>query len=247
TMTSHEFRTPLCTILSSADLLELYGIQWSEERKLEHLQRIQTAVQRMTHLLDDVLLIGQAEAGKLEFKPSPLDLDKFCGDLVTEVQLSTGSKHTIAFIKRGQCTTARMDEKLLRHIFSNLLSNAIKYSLTNSTVHFEVNCQDEEATFQIRDQGLGIPEEDQQRLFEAFHRAKNVGTIAGTGLGLAIVKKSVDLHGGHIVVESIVGVGTTFTVTLPLINTVFSHNEPNAYPQNFSISSDFSLSKTSSS
>lgn len=247
TMTSHEFRTPLCTILSSADLLELYGRQWTEEKRLEHLQRIQTAVQRMTHLLDDVLLLGQAEAGKLEFKPSPLDLDKFCGDLVTELQLSTGSKHTIAFVKRGQCTTARMDEKLLRHIFSNLLSNAIKYSLTNSTVHFEVNCHDGEAKFRIRDQGLGIPEDDQQRLFETFYRAKNVSTIAGTGLGLAIVKKSVDLHGGHITVESQVGVGTTFTVTLPLIDTVLSHNEPKAYSQNFSISSEFSLSLPSSS
>jgi PAS domain S-box-containing protein len=246
TMTSHEFRTPLCTILSSADLLELYGRQWTEEKRLEHLQRIQTAVQRMTHLLDDVLLIGQAEAGKLEFKPSSLDLDKFCGDLVTELQLSTGSKHTIAFVKRGQCTTARMDEKLLRHIFSNLLSNAIKYSLANSTVHFEVNCQDGEAKFRIRDQGLGIPEEDQQRLFEAFGRAKNVGTIPGTGLGLAIVKKAVDLHGGQITVESKVGVGTTFTVRLPLINHVLSNNELNSCPKNCNNSSDFSLAETTS-
>lgn len=246
TMTSHEFRTPLCTILSSADLLELYGRKWSEEKKLEHLQRIQSSVQRMTRLLDDVLLIGQAEAGKLEFKPSPLDLDKFCGDLVTELQLSTGSKHAIAFVKRGQCTTARMDEKLLRHIFSNLLSNAIKYSLADSTIHFEVNCQDGEANFWIKDQGLGIPEEDQQRLFEAFGRAKNVGTIPGTGLGLAIVKKSVDLHGGQITVESQVGVGTTFTVRLPLINNVLSNNELNSCPKKCNKSSDLSLAETTS-
>jgi signal transduction histidine kinase len=106
---------------------------------------------------------------------------------------------------------------------------------------------DAEAKFRITDQGLGIPEEDQQRLFETFYRARNVGTIAGTGLGLAIVKKCVDLHGGHIAVESQVGIGTTFTVTLPLINTVLSHNEPKAYSQNFSISSEFSLSQTSSS
>jgi len=104
----------------------------------------------------------------------------------------------------------------LRQILSNLLSNAIKHSPKGSTVCFEASCQNGEVIFQIRDQGIGIPLEDQQRLFESFHRANNVGTIPGTGLGLAIVKKSVDLHGGQITVDSKVGVGTTFTVRLPL-------------------------------
>jgi signal transduction histidine kinase len=109
-----------------------------------------------------------------------------------------------------------MDEKLLRHIFSNLLSNAIKYSPSGGTVRWELNLTDTEAIFQIQDQGIGIPPEDQARLFESFHRASNVGQIPGTGLGLAIVKKAVDLHKGTIQVRSEVGDGTTFIVTLPL-------------------------------
>ena len=218
-MASHEFRTPLCTILSSADLLELYGKKWSEDKKTEHLQRIQSAVERMSQLLDDVLLIGKAEAGKLEFQPAPMNLDKFCTDLVEELQQGkSSSQHTITFVKRGHYTTSLMDEKLLRHILSNLISNAIKYSLPSSNIYFEVNCQEEEAIFIIKDSGIGIPKEDQQRLFESFHRAKNVGTIPGTGLGLAIVKKSLDLHNGKITVDSNVGGGTTFIVRLPLNN-----------------------------
>jgi signal transduction histidine kinase len=110
-----------------------------------------------------------------------------------------------------------MDEKLLRQILENLLSNAIKYSPKGSTVDFTVSCFSDRATFQICDRGIGIPVEDRQLLFETFHRAANVGTIAGTGLGLAIVKKCVDIHRGQVAVESEIGLGTTFTVTLPIL------------------------------
>lgn len=220
TMTSHEFRTPLTTILSSSELLELYSSKWSEEKKLNHLRRIQVAVKQMTSLLNDVLLVGKAEAGKLEFKPMPLDLVKFCRALVEEMEL-TSIHHKIAFVTQAFCTsrqyvTACMDEKLLRHIFSNLLSNAIKYSPQGSTISFSLDCQQGSAVFQIQDRGIGIPIADQDKLFDSFHRASNVGTISGTGLGLAIVKKAVDLHGGNITVNSEVGVGTTITVSLPL-------------------------------
>jgi PAS domain S-box-containing protein len=217
-MTSHEFRTPLSTILFSAELLEAYSQNWTNEKKNEHLHRIQSAVDRMTQLLDDVLLLGKAEAGKLECKPIPLNLEKFCIDLVEEVRLGAGSKYTITLAKQGQYTTTYIDEKLLRQILGNLLSNALKYSHQGSTIDFEVYCQDGEAIFKIKDQGIGIPLEDQQRLFESFHRADNVGTIPGTGLGLAIVKKAVDIHNGKITVDSQLGVGTTFTVTLPVNN-----------------------------
>jgi PAS domain S-box-containing protein len=216
-MTSHEFRTPLTTALSSAELLEHYGHKWGDEKKLSHLHRIQGTVQHLTRLLDDVLLIGKADAGKIEFNPAPIALEQFCLALVEELQLNASHQHTISFVSNAQCTKACMDEKLLHHIFGNLLSNAIKYSPTGGTVHFKLTCQDGEAIFQIQDEGIGIPKEDQKRLFESFHRATNVGKIQGTGLGLAIVKRSVDLHGGKIVVNSAVGVGTTFTVTLPLI------------------------------
>ncbi|NEQ23992.1 MAG: sensor histidine kinase, partial [Microcoleus sp. SIO2G3] len=112
---------------------------------------------------------------------------------------------------------ACMDEKLLMHILGNLLSNAIKYSPQNTTVLFGCCCNEEEVTFQVKDEGIGIPIEDQERLFESFYRANNVGNIPGTGLGLAIVRKSVELHGGRITVESEPRVGTTFKVILPLV------------------------------
>ena len=216
TLTSHEFRTPLTTILSSAELLKDYISQLTEEKKLQHLQRIIFAVNYMVDLLNDVLLIGKAEAGKWECTPILLDLIQFCSDLVEENQITTDI-HTISFRFQGQCHNTYVDEKLLRHILNNLLSNAIKYSPEGGKIYFELICQQNTVTFRIQDQGIGIPEADQAKLFDSFHRAKNVGTISGTGLGLAIVKKAVDLHGGSIEVESKIGLGTTFVVTLPSI------------------------------
>ncbi len=215
-MASHEFRTPLTTILGSAELLKHYSYKWSSEKKLVHFERIHSNVQHLVELLNDVLLIGQVEAGKLQFNPERLDVVQFCSTLVEELQLSAGSEHTITFTCQFPKLEGYLDEKLLRHILSNLLSNAIKYSPTSSTVNFELVCQNDLAVFHIQDSGIGIPLEDRQHLFESFHRAKNVGNIPGTGLGLSIVKRSVDLHGGNITVNSEVGVGTTFTVTIPL-------------------------------
>jgi signal transduction histidine kinase len=198
----------------------------------------------MTDLLEDVLLIGRADAGKSEFNPVSLDLTEFCRNLVEEIQMSASNQHEINFVSNQiqfnterlnsevfslQCsqlevltsyeneseTIVFMDEKLLRQILNNLLSNAIKYSPQGGIVHFALTCKNGEATFQIRDEGIGIPPADLARLFETFHRAKNVGKIPGTGLGLAIVKRCVEIHGGKIAVDSQVGVGTTFTVTLP--------------------------------
>lgn len=217
TMASHEFRTPLATILSSTELLEYYSHKWSDEKKATHLQRIQSSVKHMTHLLDDVLLIGKAEAGKLDFKPNMLNVQEFCSVLVEEVQL-TSSNHTITFRSCAQCVNVCMDEKLLRHILSNLLSNAIKYSPQGGAVYFDFDCNSNQVFFRIQDEGIGIPKPDLDNLFNSFHRASNVGTISGTGLGLAIVKKSVDLHGGTITMQSEIGVGTTFTVIIPINN-----------------------------
>ncbi len=219
TMTSHEFRTPLSTILSSSELLEHYRHKWNEEKQITHLHRIQAAVKHMTNLLNDVLVIGKAEVGKLEFKPVPLDLLEYCRYLVEELQMDVGyQQHAIAFNCEYEFIPCCMDDKLVGHILRNLLSNAIKYSPDGSTVEFTLTCHQEQAVFEIQDKGIGIPKEDLPRLFESFHRATNVGNIQGTGLGLAIVKKCVDLHKGEITVISEVGAGTTFTVSLPLKN-----------------------------
>lgn len=224
---SHEFRTPLTAILGSAELLKYYSHKWSEQKKHLHCDRIYSHVQHMTQMLDDVLLMSKAEAGKLEFKPAPINAIAFCRCLVEELQQSVAGQHSIMFTPIGlsdkpdsqtgasSSTSIYLDEKLLQHILTNLLSNAIKYSPDESTIQFILTCKDNQIIFQIQDWGIGIPEEDQPRLFEAFHRATNVGKVPGTGLGLAIVKNAVDLHGGKITVNSQVGVGTTFTVVLP--------------------------------
>jgi PAS domain S-box-containing protein len=218
---SHEYRTPLTTILSSAELLKHYGHTWSEDKKHQHLNRIQISVHHLTQLVSDVLILDKAEAGKLEFNPVPLNVVAFCHELVEELQMTTGderilSKAPVRFLTQGETCQVCLDEKLLRQMLTNLLSNAIKYSRPGGTVHFALIFQPNEVIFRIQDEGIGISREDQQHLFESFYRASNVGTIPGTGLGLVIVKKCVDLHGGQIAVESEVGIGTTFTVTLPL-------------------------------
>lgn len=214
-MVSHEYRTPLATILSSTELLEHYGHKWPPEKRQRHFQRIQNTIHHMTQLLSDVLLINKAEAGKLEFKPVPLDVVEFCQELVEELQLTTKTQHQIEFQNVGTSRLVCLDERLLRQFLTNLLSNAIKYSPQGGKIQFDLIFEPDQVIFQIKDRGIGIPSKDQEQLFEAFYRSSNVGSISGTGLGLAIVKKCVDRHHGKIKIESEVGVGTTFTVTIP--------------------------------
>ncbi|WP_375515417.1 ATP-binding protein [uncultured Nostoc sp.] len=215
TITSHEFRTPLATIHSSAELLEYYRHLWSDERQQTHLRRIQTSVMHITQLLNDVLVLSQDETGKLEFNPTPLNLVEFCRDLLEELEQSDRSQHAIAFSSECQSTKAYLDAKLLRQILTNLFSNCLKYSPIGSTVKFSVSTANDQAIFQIQDSGIGIPVNDIKHIFEPFHRASNASNISGMGLGMSIVKQAVDLHGGEIFVDSAIGAGTTFIVILP--------------------------------
>ncbi|QHG16745.1 MULTISPECIES: PAS domain-containing sensor histidine kinase [unclassified Nostoc] len=221
TTASHEFRNPLATIHSSAELLEHYRHLWSDERQQIHLRRIQTSVMHITQLLDDVLVLNQDETGKLEFNPTPLNLVEFCRDLLEELEQSDRSQHAIVFSSECQCTSANLDAKLLRQILSNLFSNCLKYSPIGSTVKFSVTTANERAIFQTQDSGIGIPPADIEHIFEPFHRASNTGNIPGMGLGMSIVKQAVDLHGGEIIVESAIDAGTTFTVILPFSRNLY--------------------------
>lgn len=214
-MVSHEFRTPLSIILGSAQLMAESDQQWTGEKRLKNLNRIQSSAKLMTQLLTDILTLTRAEAGKLEFNPEWMDLESFCLNLVEDLQLSDDRRHSIQFTSHGGCTQVRVDEKLLYSILSNLLSNAIKYSSQGSTVYFTLTCEPEAINFQIKDEGIGISPDDLRSLYKPFHRSKQVGNIAGSGLGLAVVKKCIDLHQGEIAVESTVGAGTTFTVKIP--------------------------------
>ncbi|MBF2008750.1 ATP-binding protein [Chlorogloeopsis fritschii PCC 9212] len=217
-MLSHDIRNPLNTILLAAGLLQSNDDKLPKEKKLNHYQLIRSAVKSMSQLLDEVSFIGKADTGKLQCELVLLDLKAFCRQLIQETELSTAQKQiTIFFTASGELEEALWDEHLLRHILGNLLTNAIKYSPADSKVYFELMGQEKTVIFRIKDQGIGIPQNEQQHLFQPFHRASNVGTISGTGLGLAIVKKCVEAHGGEISVESEVGMGTTFTVTLPMI------------------------------
>ena len=214
-MTSHEFRTPLAAILSAQDLLKSYGGRLAESEKSELLGMIASSVNRMTGMLERVLLLGQVEAHMLEFKPRQLDLAALCQELVTEAtnQQPASQCRVVADLSHSP-GMGLYDEKLLRHIFSNLLSNAIKYSPDGGEVRMKVFAEGAQTVFEVSDQGIGIPADEIHHLFESFHRASNVGSIQGTGLGLAIVKQSVDLHGGTINVASHAGQGACFTVRL---------------------------------
>lgn len=217
-MLSHDIRSPLNTILLAAGLLQNSGDKLSTEKKLNHYKLICSAIKNMTQLLDEASLLGKADSGRLEREFTLLNLQDFCHQLVEDAQLIAVDKRiTVVFTTTGQPTEILSDENLLRHILGNLLSNAIKYSRPDSIVYFELRFKNQTVIFNIKDEGIGIPLEDQKQLFQPFYRANNVGSIPGNGLGLAIVKKCLEAHGGDITVNSEVGVGTTFTVTLPLI------------------------------
>ncbi len=212
-MMSHEFRTPLAVIQSAADLLQIYGPELESDQ--EYFQQIHTAIKHMTRMLDDVLWIGKAELGQLKIQRKPIDATAFCQEIIREFELAYGQSDRFQFNSSGAAHPVGLDQNLLRQILNNLLSNAVKYSPDHSPVDLRLVYHSDQVQLQVQDYGIGIPEGDRQRLFEPFYRAKNVDTIQGTGLGLAIVKHCVDLHHGHILLESQVGVGTTFTVVLP--------------------------------
>lgn len=215
-MVSHELRTPLTIIRTSSELIEKYGSTLDEAKRELYFQRIHTAVSQMTQMLEDVLTFARAEAGRLEFFPVEINLEKFCREIFEEVRIGSGSEHSITFQVEGDFSAVLIDPGLMRSILTNLLTNAVKYSPAGSEVSCFLTCEDDQIRLDVRDRGIGIPCEDQTRLFELFHRASNANTIRGTGIGLAIVKQCVTLHEGQIEFVSTEGEGTTFTVYLPL-------------------------------
>lgn len=215
-MVSHEFRTPLAIIQSSTDLLTRYSERLSLAERNRHLEKIQTQVRQMTDLMNDVLTLGKAQANALQFNPAPVDLDQFCLQVVMEYQSRPDISHTLNYSFAGQSKLVMADEKLIHRAISNLLTNAFKYSPDGSVVELHLSFQQNRAFISVRDNGIGIPEKDQPRLFESFHRASNVGNVEGTGLGLAIVKHAVEAHGGSVTFTTQEDVGTIFTIDVPV-------------------------------
>ncbi len=214
-MASHELRNPMTILQLSLDLLKRYHTRMPPEKQAKELENMEQTLKLMQNLLDEVLMASKAEAGRFQYKPRRLDASELCQRVFQSFQQMSEHSHTLLFSCEGKDFHLSADPELLEHIFSNLLSNAIKYSPTGGTVTFEMVRQSEAIVCRVSDQGIGISEEDQQHLFDAFHRGKNVGNIKGTGLGLSIVKEFVKLHHGTISVESEVNQGTTFTIVFP--------------------------------
>jgi len=186
------------------------------DTQIDHrVNKIRNQVNHLRDIMDDVLQLARMQANKSEFNPIRIDFDEFCRDILDEFQSQPSITHQLVYTCSDNPLYTSADTKLLRKIIDNLVSNAIKYSPDKTHVYVDVVHQDGHLQLKVRDEGIGIPEEDQKHLFEAFHRDVNVGTISGTGLGLSIALQSIELHGGTITCESRVGVGTTFTVTLP--------------------------------
>ncbi|OLT59268.1 hybrid sensor histidine kinase/response regulator [Moorena bouillonii] len=217
---SHEFRTPLSIILTAAELLQKYGSKLSPHKQERNLYRIQSSVMRMTRIMEDVLTLSKAESGELQLNCVPVDVVEFCRSLVEEHQIMVGKRYTIGLIPQDSPGLVELDEQILRQILSNLLTLATHYSLKGSMIALEMFCEDNQIVFQVKDQGSGIVPESQGQLFEALFRASNIGSMSSSGMGLGMIRKFVDLHRGQITLTSQVGVGTTYTVKLPLTSSI---------------------------
>jgi PAS domain S-box-containing protein len=216
TMASHEFRTPLSTILSSAFLLDNYYGEQLESEKKKHIDRIRRSVQGLTEILNDFLSLGKLEEGRIHIELSEISPRNFVEELLQEVSGLKKADQRFDFIWQGGVSTVMTDKQLLRNILLNLISNAIKYSQPQGVIGIRGNVDENELMIAVTDNGIGIPREEQKHLFKRFFRAHNVSGIEGTGLGLNIVKKYVKLLKGRIEFESSPGSGTTFMIHLPL-------------------------------
>jgi signal transduction histidine kinase len=215
TIASHEFRTPLSTILSSAALIKQYKETEQNDNRLKHINRISTNVNNLTGILDDFLSLEQLNSGKIDAPSVRFDLQAFLGNLVEEMEEMVNKKDQHITYNYTGATDVEQPQKIIRNIVLNLISNASKYSGTGKEIALDAGIHKGNVSISIRDQGIGIPQEDQKKLFAEFFRATNVENIQGTGLGLTIVKKYVALIGGGISFISKENEGTTFTVSFP--------------------------------
>jgi signal transduction histidine kinase len=206
---SHQYKTPLAVIDSSAQILKNYLSKLSGREIEEHVDKILLNLKKMTDLIDPLLKFGK------KFAPSYYDLNQICKDFTEKIKSDEGIEHIIEFKSPGDCVKVKLDKDFMNIILSNLLNNSIKYSPGGSKVIVELLCDHDFAVIKVIDQGIGIPSDYMDMRFERFHRGSNVGTVPGTGLGLAIVKRYTDLHGGNIYIETKLNAGTTVTVKIP--------------------------------
>lgn len=213
---SHEFRTPLSTILSSLSLMEKYIELNDIEKRNKHNERIKKSIRNLTEILNDILSVNKIEEGKVIINPETFNLNNFVNDLILDLHglLKPGQKINLIASDIDEITVYQ-DPKLIRHILINLLTNAIKFSDEGSPIDVSINMDDSDVLFSVKDYGLGIPIADHKKLFTRFFRSSNVENIQGTGLGLSIVLQYVNYLKGTIKFSSDVGKGSIFNVNLP--------------------------------
>ncbi|MDH5716260.1 MAG: PAS domain S-box protein [Spirochaetia bacterium] len=215
-MVSHEFRTPLTAILSSTEILQHYDDRMDKSQKAEKLNKIHKEVYRMTHLVEDILTLGQAEAGKIELNPVLINIDKFCNEIIEEMKIMSNAKYNIVFQNLCHEDNILLDERILFHTITNLLSNAVKYSYEGSKIYLTVKLKDENFVLSVKDEGIGISDEDKKYILDPFFRGKNVGNRKGIGLGLSVMSVFLKEQNGTIDIKSEKDKGSIFTVTIPL-------------------------------
>jgi PAS domain S-box-containing protein len=213
---SHEFRTPLSSVLSSVALIEQYKQKGDLEKIDKHTQRVRSSVNHLTSILNDFLSLGKLEEGKIDVDRQEVDVKSLLEDIREEMRPSLKEGQQILMDLKANSNKFTTDVRILRNILFNLISNASKYSDLNKTIHVIEKNNGESFSLSIKDEGIGIPEGDQKYLFERFFRASNVSNIQGTGLGLTIVKRYVELLNGSLTFSSEHNKGSVFTVTLPI-------------------------------
>jgi signal transduction histidine kinase len=220
TIASHEFRTPLSTVLSSASLIGKYKLSEEDEKRQKHVNRIKSAVSNLTTILNDFLSLSRIEEGKVYNVPTTFELAPFAADIVEEMQGYIKVGQQMHYRHQGVAEPVTLDKQLFRNILLNLLSNASKYSAEGRNIYLDTEITPEKIIIQVRDEGIGIPEADQAHLFTLFFRAQNAANYEGTGLGLNIVKRYVDLMNGSLHYQSALDAGTTFTIQFPRNNSL---------------------------
>ena len=211
-MASHEFRTPLSTILSSVYLVSQYTSSDDQPKRDKHIQRIISSVDMLTDILNEFLSVGKIEEGKIQVRYSEINIEELITNLLAEMQGVKKSAQRLAYTHKGDFLLW-LDPSLLKHIIMNLVSNAIKFSPPDGEININTTVKESTLTLSVKDNGIGIPEDDMEHLFGRFFRAHNVTNIQGTGLGLHIVGKYVELMNGTVDCKSILDKGTEFIIT----------------------------------
>jgi len=213
-MASHEFRTPLATIMSSLSLVKAYGEQNDSVKQSRHIQKIKSSIGNLTDILNDFLSVSKLEEGKVEHVQEQFEIQRYIKEVISEMELFCKTGQKISYHHIGG-EMVLLDKKLIKHILYNLLSNAVKFSAENKKITISTERTETEFKISVEDQGIGISQKDQKHLFQRFFRAKNASNIQGTGLGLNIIENYIELMNGTISFTSVENEGTTFNLSFP--------------------------------